>query len=95
MTMKRPRVAAREPVCFENPHRPMTTTIYTAEKPAGTNTTTTTEPDLSELITGPFVEPIEQGGASYWKCADCGRESIRRIDLEHPAFHASGCAGAE
>lgn len=52
---------------------------------------TTTE----QLITGPWTEPGDQGGLNYFKCADCGRESLRRGDLQRPAFHAETCAGSE
>lgn len=47
----------------------------------------------ARLITGPWTEPADQGGLSYYRCADCGRESLRRGDLERSAFHAEGCAG--
>lgn len=43
-------------------------------------------------ITGPWTEPIEQGGANYWGCSDCGRESLRRGDLERSEFHAEECS---
>lgn len=47
------------------------------------------------LITGPWTEPADQGGANYSKCADCGRESLRRGDLERAAFHADACDGSQ
>ena len=43
-------------------------------------------------ITGPWTEPVGQGGANYWGCSDCECESLRRGDLETSAFHASGCS---
>ncbi|WP_245998617.1 hypothetical protein [Halalkalicoccus subterraneus] len=43
-------------------------------------------------ITGPWTEPADQGGANYWECSGCGRESLCRGDLEDSAFHSSGCS---
>lgn len=48
-----------------------------------------------DLITGPWTEPVEQGGENYWRCADCGHESLRRGDLKRPTFHATTCKGSE
>ena len=63
---------------------------------ASANTTETdAEPTVEDLIEGPFIEPVEQGGASYYRCADCGRESLRRGDLKRDGFHADGCAAGE
>lgn len=51
--------------------------------------------DHDDLITGPHMEPAAVANATtYWRCGDCGRESIRRGDLERPAFHAEECHGA-
>ncbi|ADJ17186.1 hypothetical protein [Halalkalicoccus jeotgali] len=48
--------------------------------------------DVNEpTITGPWTEPAEQGGAEYWRCEDCGRESLRRGDVERSEFHAEEC----
>jgi hypothetical protein len=47
-------------------------------------------------ITGPHMEPAEISNATtFWRCEDCGRESIREQDVYRPAFHAEGCAGSE
>jgi hypothetical protein len=44
-------------------------------------------------ITGPHMEPSELSNATtYWRCEDCGRESIREKDIERAAFHAAGCS---
>ncbi|WP_245634141.1 hypothetical protein [Halalkalicoccus paucihalophilus] len=48
--------------------------------------------DVEARITGPYTEPAEQGGVEYWRCKDYGRESLRRGDVEHSAFHAEECA---
>lgn len=53
---------------------------------------TATQDRNEARITGPWTEPADQGGANYWKCSECGRESLRRGDLEDSAFHASGCS---
>jgi hypothetical protein len=50
-----------------------------------------TEPE----ITGPHMEPPEVSNmTTYWRCEDCGRESIREPDVSRPAFHADDCAGS-
>ena len=60
-------------------------------------TATATEPvDNEPEITGPHIEPPELSNATtYWRCEDCGRESIRERDLYRVSFHAEGCAGHE
>jgi hypothetical protein len=47
--------------------------------------------DVEARITGPYTEPTEQGSAEYWRCEDYRRESLRRGDVEHSAFHAEEC----
>ena len=58
----------------------------------GVATETATQDDKEARITVPHLEPPEQGGATYYRCEDCGRESLRRGDLERSQFHAEGCA---
>lgn len=41
----------------------------------------TKETDVEMMIT-----------TDYWRCGDCGRESLRRGALERSEFHAEGCA---
>ena len=53
---------------------------------------TAMQDDDETLITGPHLELPEQGGATYYHCEDCGRESLRRGDLERSEFHAEGYA---
>ncbi len=49
--------------------------------------------DIDEtLITGPWTELDEQGGATCFRCEDCGRESPSRGDVERLKFHAEKCA---
>jgi hypothetical protein len=57
------------------------TTNHTAEKPA---------------ITGPHMEPPELTNATtYWRCSECGNESVREKDLYRASFHADDCAHSE
>jgi hypothetical protein len=60
-------------------------------------TAITTEPaDGKPEITGPHMEPAELSNATtYWRCEDCGYESVRESDLDRASFHAEGCAGSE
>lgn len=44
------------------------------------------------LLTGPHLESPEQGEATYYRCESCGRESLRRGDVEHSEFYAEECA---
>lgn len=45
------------------------------------------------VISGPHMEPAELSNATtFWRCEDCGRESIRKQDTERAAFHAAGCS---
>lgn len=47
-------------------------------------------------ITGPHMEPPEISNATtYWRCEDCGGESVREKDLYRTGFHAEGCPGAK
>jgi hypothetical protein len=49
--------------------------------------------DPEPEITGPHMEPAELSNATtYWRCEDCGRESIHKRDTERAAFHAAGCS---
>lgn len=51
--------------------------------------------DYSASITGPHMEPPELSNATtYWRCEDCGYESIREKDLYRATFHADGCENA-
>ncbi|MDL5363911.1 hypothetical protein [Halalkalicoccus sp. NIPERK01] len=70
---------------------PSTTAVATD---GGVATETATQDDANEeaRITGPHLEPPEQGGATYYRCEDCGRESLRHRDVERSEFHADGCA---
>lgn len=52
----------------------------------------TQETDDEMRITGPHLESPEQGGATYYRCEDCGRESLRRGDVERSEFHTEECA---
>lgn len=48
------------------------------------------------VITGPHMEPPEVSNATtFWRCSECGRESIREQDVYRTTFHAEGCAGSE
>ena len=91
------RMTVEAPACWTTraglfqPNRPMSATTHSTEKPADAEPTD----DHDELITGPHMEPAAVANATtYWRCEDCGRESIRRGDLERPAFHVEGCRGA-
>ena len=49
------------------------------------------EPEVE--ITGPHMEPAELSNATtFWRCEDCGYESIRKQDTERTTFHAVGCS---
>jgi hypothetical protein len=52
----------------------------------GVATESATQDTDETLITGPHLEPPEQGGATYYRCEDCGRESLRRGDVERLSF---------
>lgn len=66
----------------------------TAENAIDTDAAPT--PTATTTITGPHMEPPEVANATtYWRCEDCGRESIHKQDTQRPAFHAEGCAGRE
>jgi hypothetical protein len=71
-------------------HRPADDAVVVTD--GGVATETATQDDDETLITGPHLEPPEQGGATYYRCEDCGRESLRRGDVERSEFHAEGCA---
>jgi hypothetical protein len=44
-------------------------------------------------VLGPFHEPPEVGNATtYWRCADCGLEHVRRAVLDRDSAHLDGCA---
>jgi hypothetical protein len=44
------------------------------------------------VITGPHMEPPEVANATtFWRCEDCGHESVRKQDTDRAAFHAPGC----
>lgn len=64
--------------------KPMSIEANTAEK-------VTDDVPTDGLITGPWTEPLEQGGKQYWRCADCGRESVREGDLRRARFHPTNC----
>lgn len=81
-------MAATTDAGFLRNQKPMSTKNIEAQE--GIDVTTT-----GQLITGPWTEPIEQGGENYYRCSDCDRESLRRGDLEHPEFHAVECVGSE
>jgi hypothetical protein len=73
-------------------HRPADDTVIVTDGGVATESTTQ-DTDVGEsTITGPWTEPAEQGSAEYWRCEDCGRESLRRGDVERSEFHAEGCA---
>ncbi|WP_122088645.1 hypothetical protein [Halalkalicoccus subterraneus] len=70
-------------------HRPVDDAVVVTD--GGVATESPTQDDET-LITGPHLEPPEQGGATYYRCEDCGRESLRRGDVECSEFHAEECA---
>lgn len=65
----------------------------TSHQPINESDARDEQPD--DYISGPHYEPHDQGGARYWRCIGCGRESLRSFDLERPAFHPEGCPCAE
>ncbi|WP_122090870.1 hypothetical protein [Halalkalicoccus subterraneus] len=71
-------------------HRPADDAMVVTD--GGITTETAMDADINKpVITGPWTEPAEQGGTDYWRCEDCGRESLRRSDLERSKFHAEEC----
>ena len=50
-------------------------------------------------VTGPHsaCDPhgIEPDHYTYWRCSECGYESVREQDLYRASFHADDCAGSE
>lgn len=56
-----------------------------------TSMNTTPTQDLSALINGPYHEPPEQGGLTYYCCEVCGIETLRRSDLLNPECHFGRC----
>lgn len=72
----------------------MSTYDTTAENATDTDPESTTEHEPE--ITGPHFEPPEVSNATtYWRCEDCGYESINEDDLSRASFHADDCAGSE
>jgi hypothetical protein len=60
------------------------------------NESTTTHNTDNPEITGPHMEPPEVRNATiYWRCAECGYESIYEHDLSRTSFHADDCAHSE
>ena len=52
--------------------------------------------DDEPTITGPHMEPAEISNATtYWRCSECGYESVREKDLYRASFHAADCAHSE
>lgn len=69
-------------------HRPVDDTVVVTK--GGVATETFTQDDET-LIAGPHLELPEQGGATYYRCEDCGCESLRYGNVEGSEFHAEGC----
>jgi rubrerythrin len=58
--------------------------------------TTIDQTDEDPKITGPHFEPPEVANATtYWRCSECGYESVREKDLYRASFHAADCAHSE
>ena len=70
-------------------HRPADDVVVMTD--GGVATETATQDDTESRITGPHIEPPKQGGATYYRCETCGRESFRRGDVERSEFHAEEC----
>ena len=71
-------------------HRPADDAVVVTD--GGVATENPMQDDEEARITGPHLELPEQGGTTYYRCGNCGRESLRRGDVEHSEFHAEGCA---
>jgi hypothetical protein len=56
-----------------------------------------TDKNNDPVITGPHWEDpdLVANATTYWRCSECGYESIREKDLDRASFHAEGCAGHE
>lgn len=71
----------------------------TAENATETDTdaeSTTNQTAEEPEITGPHTEPPEVSNATtYWRCSECGYESIHEQDLYCASFHADDCVGSE
>lgn len=52
---------------------------------------TTRQPANDRLPYSIHVEPAEQGGATYEKCLDCGRECITAMGGFDGLLHAEDC----
>jgi hypothetical protein len=67
----------------------------TAENATETDTAVESNKNNPE-ITGPHMEPPEVANATtYWRCSECGYESVREKDLYRASFHAPDCAHSE
>jgi hypothetical protein len=42
-------------------------------------------------MTTEHLEPVEQGGGMYYRCEGCGREAMRRWDLESEHYLEKCC----
>ncbi|ADJ16803.1 hypothetical protein HacjB3_19303 (plasmid) [Halalkalicoccus jeotgali B3] len=73
-------------------HRPADDAVVVTDGGVAIESATQDDAGEEARITGPHLEPPEQGGATYYRCEDCGRESLRRGDVERSEFHAEGCA---
>ena len=79
----------------------MSTYDTTAENATDTDTavdneSTTSHDTANSEITGPHMEPPELSNATtYWRCSECGYESIYEHDLFRASFHAHDCAHSE
>ena len=67
----------------------------TAENATETDTAVESTKNNPE-ITGPHMEPPELSNATtYWRCSECGYESVREKDLYRASFHAPDCSHSE
>jgi hypothetical protein len=73
--------------------------VYNTTAENATETDTAVESNTNHNdpeITGPHFEPPELTNATtYWRCSDCGYESVHEKDLYRASFHAAGCAHSE
>ena len=69
----------------------------TAENATETEADTAVESSKNNPeITGPHFEPPELTNATtYWRCSECGYESVREKDLHRASFHAPDCSHSE
>ena len=66
-------------------------------EPATETAVESNDKNTDPKITGPHWEDpdLVVNATTYWRCSECGYESIREKDLYRASFHAPDCAHSE